>query len=113
LGVVAVNLWTVLTWSLAIVVGIAILFAMIGAITGDGGAASAFQRLVPPEIWDNLSPVVRASIRVVAQSDEQKRERLKKVLLRLADGYLEEKRSPAAQQAYVSVLLETLGRLTL
>jgi len=111
--VVAVNLWTLLTWSVIVVVGIAALAIAIGVLAGDDGGLETLQRLVPPEIWDELSPAARASFRVVAQADPETRERFKRVLLRLADGYLQEQRSPAAQQAYVSVLLDTLGKLTL
>ncbi len=113
LGVVAVNLWTLLTWSVAIVVSIAAMAVAISLIANDDGPVGAFQRLVPPEIWDGLSPAARASFKVVAAGDEQTRERFRRVLMRLADGYLAEQRSPAAQQAYVSILLDTLGKLTL
>jgi hypothetical protein len=111
--VVPVNLWTVLTWTVAIVLGFAVIFLLSGMLSGGAGSGGDLQNLVPPEIWAELSPAARASFRVVAQRDEATRERFKRTLMRLADGYLQEKRSAAARQAYVAVLLETLGKLTL
>ena len=109
---VPVNLWTVLTWTVAIVVGIAAIFMVAGMMAGDG-ASHELENLVPPEIWGALSPAARASFKLVAQGDDATRDRFKKILQRLADGYLAEQRSAAARQAYVAVLLDTLGKLTL
>ncbi|MBM3273533.1 MAG: hypothetical protein FJZ00_00160 [Candidatus Sericytochromatia bacterium] len=112
-GVVPVNLLTVLTWTVAIVLGFAVIFLLSGMLSGGGGAGGELQNLVPPEIWADLSPAAKASFRVVAQRDEATRERFKRILMRLAEGYLQENRSATARQAYVAILLETLGKLTL
>ncbi len=110
---VAVNLFTILTWS---VVGVVVLGAIIlvAAILGtDVKGAEDLEELVPPEIWGQISPAAKASFRMLGKTEGPTRDKFKRLLERMADGYLQEKRSPLAQQAYMAALLEALGKYTL
>jgi hypothetical protein len=110
--VIAVNLWTLLAWAVAGMVVLAGILIMGGVLDGSEDYGG-LDTLVPPEIWDQLSVAAKASLRVVGRSEPTTRARFKKMLLRLAEGYVEEQRSVIALEAYRSALLELLGKYTL
>lgn len=110
---VAVNLFTVLTWSVVVVVAIGAIILVAGFLSADATGSGDLEELVPPEIWTQLSPAAKASFRLLGKSEGPKRDRFKRLLERMADGYLQEKRSEVAQQAYAAALLEALGKYTL
>lgn len=110
---VAVNLFTVLTWSVVGVVALGAIILVAGILNTDVKGGGDLEELVPPEIWSQLSPAAKASFRMIGKAEPPVRDKFKRLLERMADGYLAEKRSEVARQAYTAALLEALGKYTL
>ena len=109
----AVNMVTLFIWTFAAVMGIGMIIVVADLMSRQSLLSGEFLQLVPPEILATLSPAVRASLGVAAQASPEVRDKLRKILMRMADGYLQEGRSEVAQQAYSAALLEVLGKYTL
>lgn len=110
---VAIDWFAALTWSVVAVVVLGAII-LVADILGTRARGSAdLEELVPPEIWSRLSPAAKASFRLLGRAEAPVRDKFKRLLERLADGYLAERRSEVARQAYTAALLEALGKYTL